>query len=293
MSKTSDSADLFIHSTILASVADRPSLFEPTLLSRFLPAELANASEANLSREGPEAHRIVDEIVDAMKNADLETFRKFVSCAMKGIVPMAGVEEFYRTFDALDEILGLDYERDIGMKIDPQNSERLYEGAGVGVQSSYTTLITALDAIGPAKGARFIDLGSGYGRAGMVVGILRPDMEFFGYEYVDHRIEVSKASALRAGLSEQVHFFTQDLAALDFEIPDADVFYLFDPFTEETYIHVFEQLKRMGLRKEIVVAAKGGAAVWFEKTVRGSKAWLDPKVIDIGTLRLFRSVPEL
>lgn len=167
----------------------------------------------------------------------------------------------YRTFDGMDEIFGLNYEADEGMKA--TSKERLYEGAGIGVQSSYSTLLNALREINPAKGSRFIDLGSGYGRAGLMVGLLRPDMDFIGYEYVPHRVEISNASAKNLDLQSHVHFFAQDLSALDFKVPDADIYYMYDPFTKETYQYVLDQLQIIGQRKSITIATKGNARDWM------------------------------
>jgi hypothetical protein len=194
----------------------------------------------------------------------------------------------YRAFDEMDRILGVDYAHDKNMKTDPQMKERLYEGAGLGVQTSYTSVLLALEAIRPAAGASFIDLGSGYGRVGFVIGLLRPDMDFIGYEYVEHRVTHSQACADRAGLSEKVRFITQDLSARDFAIPVADVYYMYDPFSRETYEHVFSQLKKIGRERAITVVTKGRASAWFAETIRGEK-WATEPMCDEGTLGIFKS----
>ena len=194
----------------------------------------------------------------------------------------------YRTFDAMDEILEIDYQRDVGMFASPTQSERLYEGAGIGVQTSYATILIAIDELAPLAGQTIIDLGSGYGRVGFIIGLLRPDVEFIGYEYVPHRIDVSNAVAKKAGLEKSVKFFTQDLAASDFRIPEADIYYMYDPFSQETYEKVFAQLKAMGRERSITVATKGRASGWIAESLKGED-WDQPEMHDIGTLQLFRS----
>ena len=197
--------------------------------------------------------------------------------------------QFYRTFDMIDEVFELDYSKEVGMK--PNDSaERLYIGAGIGVQTSYVSIISALDELNPAQGSSFIDLGSGYGRLGLVIGILRPDMRFYGYEYVGHRTAAAIASAEFAGVSEKISFHEQDLAKTDFQIPSADFYYLFDPFTKETYEHVFGQLIKIAKQKRITVATKGRACGWFRDAIAHEQNWQQPDIVDEGTLGLFHSV---
>lgn len=194
----------------------------------------------------------------------------------------------YRTFDGLDQIFGLDYSADIGMKTDLKINERLYEGAGLGVQSSYSTLLTALREINPSEGCRFIDLGSGYGRVGLVIGFLRPDIDFIGYEYVQHRVDISNVSTAKFGLEKSVHFFTQDLAEKDFKIPEAEVYYLYDPFSKETYLHVLNQLVEFSHHRRIVVVTKGNARLWLQE-VATQEGWPPGREFDQGNLTIFTS----
>lgn len=192
----------------------------------------------------------------------------------------------YRTFDGMDEIFGLRYEADAGMKA--TSAERLYEGAGIGVQSSYSTLLNALREINPSHGAKFIDLGSGYGRAGLVVGLLRPDIDFTGYEYVPHRVNIANASVKNLDMQKHVHFFAQDLSALDFKIPEADIYYMYDPFSKETYKYVLDQLQEIGHHRKITIATKGNARDWM-MAFQNSKHWEPIQEMDGGNLCLYRS----
>lgn len=195
----------------------------------------------------------------------------------------------YRAYDGLDEVFKLNYLADKDMKLDLTCTERLYEGAGVGVQSGYSTLLTALRYLKPELGSRFIDLGSGYGRMGIVVGLLRPDIQFTGYEYVKHRVDISQATAERFELQSHVNFHSQDLAKKDFKIPDAEIYYLYDPFSKETYQHVLEQLVTISRRMPIKIATKGNARQWLLEIAR-EQNWSDPLEFDDTNLCLFSSV---
>ncbi|MBS1972111.1 MAG: SAM-dependent methyltransferase [Bdellovibrionales bacterium] len=192
----------------------------------------------------------------------------------------------YRTFDGMDEVFGLTYVADEGMKA--TSKERLYEGAGIGVQSSYSTLLNALREINPARGTRFIDLGSGYGRAGLVIGLLRPDIDFIGYEYVPHRVEIANSSVKNFNMQSHVHFYAQDLAALDFKVPEADIYYMYDPFTKETYKYVLDQLQEIGRHRRITIATKGNARDWMDE-FSNRAGWLPVQEMDGGNLCLYRS----
>jgi hypothetical protein len=195
----------------------------------------------------------------------------------------------YRTFDSLDELFKLNYDADHGMKTNLENTERLYEGAGVGVQSGYSTVLTALRYLAPQQGARFIDLGSGYGRVGLVVGLLRPDIDFIGYEYVPHRVDISESSTKSFDLQEHVHFYTQDLSLKSFQIPEAEIYYMYDPFSEETYGHVLSQLVEMSRHRKITIVTKGNARGWMMETAR-REGWAEPEEFDSGNLCLFVSI---
>lgn len=194
----------------------------------------------------------------------------------------------YRSFDGLDAVFDLDYNADHEMKTDLAGTERLYEGAGVGVQSSYSTILAAIHNLKPIKGAKLIDLGSGYGRIGLVVGLMRSDIDFIGYEFVAHRVKIAQTSSQRLDLDKHVHFLTQDLSDKNFRIPEADIYYMYDPFSVETYSHVLSQLVEIGRRRKITIATKGNARDWLLDIVR-REGWIQLQELDGGNLCLFSS----
>ncbi|WP_413559538.1 SAM-dependent methyltransferase [Bdellovibrio sp. HCB209] len=198
----------------------------------------------------------------------------------------------YRTFDRLDEVFDLNYEADSGMKIATiDGGERLYEGAGVGVQSGYSTVLTALNHLQITGSSKFIDLGSGYGRVGLVVGLLRPDVEFIGYEYVPHRVDISAKTAERFNIGHHVQFKVQDLSLKEFEIPEAQVYYLYDPFSEQTYGHVLNQLIQIAKKSPIVIVTKGNARKWLHEVARREQ-WSEPREFDAGNLCLYHTARD-
>jgi len=194
----------------------------------------------------------------------------------------------YTTFDNFDGIFNLDYRLDKNMVIDNTVKERLYQGAGVGVQSGYSTILLALHNLGLTPGNKVIDLGSGYGRVGLVFSLLQPDTSFIGYEYVPHRVEASNNTCEFLDLQDNLSFKVQDLSLESFELPDADVYYLYDPFTDGTYRKVLEQIFEVSRRKKITIVTKGNARDWVLDAANENE-WPEPVSIDEGNLCIFRS----
>ncbi|MBX3042028.1 MAG: hypothetical protein KF789_15080 [Bdellovibrionaceae bacterium] len=197
----------------------------------------------------------------------------------------------YRAFDRLDEALVLDYSGDRAMEANPQLRERLYEGAGEGVQTSYETILTLLRQLRLPPDAHLMDLGSGFGRVGLIAGLLRPDLSFSGYEYVSHRVLISETASRNCGVADRVRFYQQDLSQEDFQIPPADAYYMYDPFCRETYVQVLGRLNELARHRPMIVITKADAASWFAESLDQNR-WLEPEPCDGGTIQIFRTRPE-
>lgn len=231
----------------------------------------------------------------------IEPYRKFVRTAIhemselsahddilaEGVAENRLPETLFRAFELMDEVFQLKSGDESEMILDPHSSERIYKGGAAGVQTSYATILTVLRDLNLPSGAHLIDLGSGYGRVGLVAGLWRDDLHFTGYEFAGSRVERAKLSAERAGVVDHVQFFEQDLGALEFAIPEADVYYLYDPFSAETYLRVVTQLLAIGRQRAITIVAKGNARDWFTGDV-----WEAPEFHDHGSASFFRSKPQ-
>jgi hypothetical protein len=192
----------------------------------------------------------------------------------------------YRSFDKMDKIFQFNFESD--RQDFPKSRERLYEGGGALVQTSYSTIFSALRNMQLPMGAHLMDLGSGFGRVGLLAGLWRKDLRFTGYEFVLNRVSGSTRAAGRAGLSDRVSFQQQDLADRSFEIPEADAYYMYDPFCAETYPLILARLNALSRSRRITVVTKADASAWFQKQMaRGN--WAPAEKHDCGTLLMFRS----
>jgi hypothetical protein len=283
------------------SIDDLPQVSFQDFIVEVFKLELAPLIflQAFLEKSSLEGIRVIEEkalaiekfVITHIKSKSFSEQKAFAIQALTTMTEMSKIEaksSMYRTFDRLDELFNLNYSADHGMKKDLKNNERLYEGAGIGVQSSYLTILSVLEQLSPAQDVRFVDLGSGYGRLGFVIGLLRPDMNFKGYEYVKHRVDIATESSENLGLKNHVTFYTQDLASKDFKIPDAEIYYLYDSFSAETYAHVLTQLIEISLRQQIIVATSGNARGWLTDIAK-KEGWAEAEEFLDRNFCLFRS----
>ncbi len=252
------------------------------------------------------AKALSKDLVARSRSSDRPAFRAFLRGSVRAMTEICVFEESfasvrgedvlppsaYRAFDAFDEILGLRFETDRGMKPDLASGERLYVEGGAGVQTSYSSILSALENFALPPGGHLVDLGSGFGRVGLIAGLWREDLRFTGYEYVGHRVRVASDSAASAGHATRVRFFEQDLADPDFRIPLADAYYMYDPFCASTYERVLRQLNAYSRDHAFTVITKADAGTWLAK-LQSEGAWAEAGACDLGLLRVFRSKPRL
>lgn len=320
-------ANIFIDATFLLNVfqfiqeqylSEKKDKYDEIIFSnfvkKFLTVEFApvlffHSSLANLSIEKIDLFKKNVEIIQKLvinyaKNLVFPENKAFATNVMKLMSELFEFEyqltmtkkskgqylgySLYRSFDIIDDFFNLNYNVDLTLLNQNPNNERLYEGSGVTVQSSYTTILLALRYLRIPTGSRFIDLGSGFGRVGLVIGLLRPDISFRGYEFAQHRVDVATQASQLLGMDSHVKYITQDLASKDFLIPEAETYYLFDPFTEETYEHVLSQLSLIKNRIKLTVITKGNAKQYFLNS-KTNGLWSRPQEFEHGNFCLFRS----
>ncbi len=269
----------------------------------FLAELLTDPTDGVLARIAMAVLGLTRQIVSSVAEFPRASFAEFATATVARMAALSRFEEtlqpqrlvpdvllpnvLYRAFDLVDQVLQLDYHADDAM-VRNATTERLYEGSGHAVQTSYATILLVLDTLALPERAHVVDLGSGFGRLGLVAGLWRTDLTFTGYEYVGHRVDIAAASAQRAGLSARVRFLHQDLADPAFEMPAADAYYMYDPFCDETYRRVLARLLIIGRTRAISVVTKGNAGAWLAQAA-AEAGWPSPQPHDLGNLLLFRS----
>lgn len=124
------------------------------------------------------------------------------------------------------------------------------------LQTPYSELKQMCEFLNPASGSRLVDLGAGYGRMGLVLAALYPEVFFLGYEYVPERVFEGRR-VLEAFHCTQSLLEVQDLTAEDFQLPVAEYYFLYDYGTVAHIRKTLGQLELMAMKKNFKVIARG------------------------------------
>lgn len=117
---------------------------------------------------------------------------------------------------------------------------------------------------------KVVDLGAGVGRIGMgLMAFAADDVEFIGYEFMPERVVSANAWAERFGLSYRFKMVHQDLSDPDFELPDADLFYMFQPFTITTEQIVVGKICDLALKQNKTITVRTSTMGGFSKLCEG------------------------
>lgn len=160
----------------------------------------------------------------------------------------------------IDELLGIDvvqveeevYARKPELMAQYPN-DTLWLGGGY-YWTNYSFIRDAFQAV-PLSGLdKVYDLGSGHGRIPLYAGIVS-SAACRGVEAVTERIQVAQSIADRLP-DANVSFIQGDVREAD--ISDGNVFYMYSPFSPETYPPVFKKLEAVAEDHPITVIYKGG-----------------------------------
>lgn len=265
---------------------------------KFLENYILSNGKGCLKKLGKDSLLLENSIIEEIKKCSGDQQRVFLKECFDLMLPLFIREEesdlgprLYRTFDSIDHIFNFNYLSDRELSVPEaqmNSSERLYIGSGVGVQSGYSNLLLAFHSLTLEKDAKVIDLGSGYGRVGLVFSILNPELGFIGYEFVKNRVDVSNKATSFLNLEKRLCYKVQDLSDRSFDLPVANVYYLYDPFTEDTYKYIIKKIIAIGKKQKVSVVTKGNAREWFFK-VGKEELWKEPIELDGGNLCIFNS----
>jgi SAM-dependent methyltransferase len=111
------------------------------------------------------------------------------------------------------------------------------------------------------------DLGSGYGRVPLYASLATPAM-CKGIEIVPERVDEAATVGRKLGI-KNVEFSQGSVTDQDYG--DGTVFFLFNPFSEETFREVIDQLEKISLQKKIRIVSLGPSTARFQY-----EHWLKP-----------------
>lgn len=132
--------------------------------------------------------------------------------------------------------------------------EEIWAGCGLGVWTDYDIARSVVKKLGLTENDTFYDLGSGYGRV-VLWAAINSEATCKGIELASERaaitnnravtLELPNASVIDGNVREQ-------------DYADGDVFYMYLPFSSNTFSEVFDQLEKIADQKALRIVMKGG-----------------------------------
>lgn len=123
------------------------------------------------------------------------------------------------------------------------------------LQTPYSEIYRILQLLKLKPYQHVVDLGAAYGRMGIVIGGLFLKTIFTGFEYVKARVDEGNRVYKELGLKAQLQ--TQNLFASDFELPEADVYFIYDYGQVEHIDHTLKQIRLMSSKRPVKVVVRG------------------------------------
>lgn len=116
-----------------------------------------------------------------------------------------------------------------------------------------------------------VDLGAAYGRMGVVIGGLFIKNSFTGYEFVKARVDEGNRIFHDLNMTRS-RLIEADLAANDFELPEADVYFIYDYGQVEHIERTLAQIRAVSEKRPVKVVVRGK---FTRKIIENRHDWLD------------------
>ena len=148
-------------------------------------------------------------------------------------------------------------------EIDSSNKKKHYEGTQTWIglhpqvlQTPYSEILRFFEKLKDYPISKVVDLGAGYGRVGIVLSALFPNASFLGYEILDVRIKEARRMFSRLEL-ENCEMRSQNILDEDFDIPKADVYFIYD-FSDPIDLRaILKKLDKKLFKENFFIIAKG------------------------------------
>ncbi len=141
------------------------------------------------------------------------------------------------------------------------------------LQTPYSEILRILHLLKIKPYHHVVDLGAAYGRMGVVIGGLLIKNFFTGFEYVKSRVDEGNRVFQELGLN-RCQLIAQDLFAKDFELPEADVYFIYDYGQVEHIDHTLKQISAVASKRPVKVVARG---TFTKRIIADHHPWLELK----------------
>jgi hypothetical protein len=155
---------------------------------------------------------------------------------------------------------------------------KLHQGAQTWVgldlqtlQTPYSECLRILQLLKIRPYQHVIDLGAAYGRMGVVIGGLYIKNFFTGFEYVKARVDEGNRVLRELGFY-RCSLIQQDLAGPTFELPEADIYFIYDYGQVEHINRTLNQIETIAHKRPVKVVVRGK---FTKKIISESRPWLD------------------
>lgn len=151
------------------------------------------------------------------------------------------------------------YER----SVDESNRKQHYQGTQTWIglnpqilQTPYNDIYEALLLLKEHNISHVVDIGAGYGRVGLVLNSLYPEARFTGFEIIRQRQVEGNRIYEKYGL-DQCHLKLQNVLEKDFELPLADIYFIYDFSEKEDVDLILECLAKIKFNKKFFLFIRG------------------------------------
>lgn len=141
------------------------------------------------------------------------------------------------------------------------------------LQTPYSECLRILQLLKIRPYQHIIDLGAAYGRMGIVLGGLYIKNSFTGYEYVKSRVDEGNRVYKELGFS-RCSLVQQDLFEPSFELPEADVYFIYDYGQVEHIDHTLRQIEAIAHKRPVKVVVRGK---FTRRIIADKHPWLETK----------------
>lgn len=139
------------------------------------------------------------------------------------------------------------------------------------LQTPYSEIYRILQLLKLRPYQHVVDLGAAYGRMGVIMGGLYLKNTFAGYEYVSARVDEGNRVYRELGLNRS-KLYTQDLFDPKFELPEADVYFIYDYGQVEHIDHTLKQIEEMSRKRPCKIVVRGK---FTKRIIADRHPWLE------------------
>jgi len=139
------------------------------------------------------------------------------------------------------------------------------------LQTPYSELFRIIQLLKLRPYQHIVDLGAAYGRMGVVIGGLFIKNSFTGYEFVRARVDEGNRVYKELNMTRS-KLIEADLAAKDFELPEADVYFIYDYGQVEHIDRTLNQIRSVSEKRPVKVVVRGK---FTRRIIADRHEWLD------------------